>query len=144
MVLVDVNLLILATASRMPNHARAKAWLDGLLQGDEPVGLPWAVLVGFVRITTNPRAMTHPFPLDDALGQVDEWLALAGVQVLHPTGEHARHFAELCRAASAVGNLVSDAHLAALAVEHDCEPASNDSDFARFPGVRWFNPLAGT
>ena len=142
MVLVDVNLLINAIHSASPDHAAAKAWLDGRLQGGEPVGLSWAVLVGFVRITTNPRITSHPFTLDESLQQVRYWLALPGVQILHPTAEHERHFAELCRAAGAVGNLVTDAHLAALAIEHQCELGSNDADFGRFPGLRWVNPLA--
>ena len=79
--------------------------------------------------------------MNEALEQVVEWLGLPGVTVLHPTPEHARHFAEQCRVANATGNLVSDAHLAALALEHDCELASNDADFAKFPTVRWVNPM---
>ncbi len=141
MVLVDVNVLINAKMTGMPAHPQARAWLDALLQSDETVGLPWAVLVAFVRITTHVRAMTNPLSLNGALDQVEEWLALPGVVVLHPTTEHARHFAELCRSANVTGNLVSDAHLAALAVEHDCDLASNDGDFARFPSVRWVDPM---
>jgi predicted nucleic acid-binding protein len=79
--------------------------------------------------------------MNEALEQVVEWLGLPGVIVLHPTTEHARHFTEQCRVANATGNLVSDAHLAALALEHDCELASNDADFAKFPTVRWVNPM---
>lgn len=142
MVLVDVNLLINAIHTGSPDHAAAKAWLDELLCGGEPVGLPWAVIVGFVRITTNPRITTHPFTLEESLAQVRDWLALPAVKILHPTAGHERQFAEQCRAARATGNLVTDAHLAALAIEHDCELASNDVDFARFPGLRWINPLA--
>ncbi len=85
--------------------------------------------------------MTNPLSLTEALEQISEWLALPGVSVLHPTTDHARHFAEQCHAASATGNLVSDAHLAALAVEHQCVVASNDGDFAKFPTVRWVNPI---
>lgn len=119
MVLVDVNILIGAKMSRLPFHAQAKAWLDVLLQSDTPVRLPWAVLVAFVRITTNSRAMTNPLSMNEALEQVTEWLGLSGVTVLHPTTEHASHFAEQCCMANATGNLVSDAHLTALALEHD-------------------------
>jgi len=141
MVLVDVNLLISATVAQAPNHLPARSWLNALVQGDEEIGLPWAVLVGFVRIATNPRALTNPFTLDAALRQVGDWLALPGVRILHPTLNHERHFSEMCRASKATGNLVTDAHLAALAIEHDCELASNDADFGRFPGLRWVNPL---
>jgi hypothetical protein len=141
MILVDVNLLISATAAQAPNHLAAKTWLNAVLQGDQEIGLPWAVLVGFVRIAANPRALTNPFTLDAALQQVGDWLGLPGVRVLHPTPAHERHFAEMCRGSKATGNLVTDAHLAALAIEHDCQLASNDTDFARFPGLRWVNPL---
>ena len=141
MVLVDVNLLIHAVNVDFPDHLRAKIWLEGLLQRQETVGLPWAVLVAFVRITTNPRAMARPFTLDEAPQLAHEWLRLPSVVVLHPASGHETRFAALCRAASAAGNLVTDAHLAALAMEHNCEMASNDTDFARFPGLRWFNPL---
>jgi toxin-antitoxin system PIN domain toxin len=141
MVLVDVNILISASVAQAPNHLATKTWLNALVQGDEEIGLPWAVLVGFVRIATNPRALTNPFTLDAALRQVGDWLALPGVRILHPTPSHERDFSEMCRASKATGNLVTDAHLAALAIEHDCELASNDADFGRFPGLRWVNPL---
>lgn len=141
MILPDVNLLVLATATRAPDHIRAKQWLDDLLRSAELVGIPWAVLVGFVRVRTNPRAVTDPFTVDEALEQVAAWLALPGVVALQPTSRHEYRFAELCRSANATGNLVSDAHLAALAIEHNCVLASNDADFSRFPGLRWFNPL---
>lgn len=142
MVLVDVNILINAVHKGSPDHVRLGTWLDERLRADEGIGLPWVVLLGFVRITTNPRITDHPFTLDEALAQVGAWLKLPGVAVLHPTGEHARYFEEQCRIAGAVGNLVMDAHLAALAVEHDCELASSDADFAKFPAVRWVNPMA--
>jgi uncharacterized protein len=142
MVLIDVNLLIHAINVDFPEHLKAKAWLENLLQGHDFVGLPWAVIVGFVRISTNSKAVAHPFSLDEALGLVSDWLALPSVVILHPTGEHQNRFAELCRGSGATGNLVTDAHLAALAVEHNCELASNNGDFSRFPGLRWYNPLA--
>ena len=142
MTLVDVNLLIFAVHRTAPSHARAKAWLDRLVGSGRPVGFPWAVLVGFVRITTNPRIADHPYTLEEALQQVDTWLRQPNVRIIVPGPAHARRFADLCRAAGAVGNLVSDAHLAAMAVERGCDLASNDTDFGRFPGLRWVNPLA--
>ncbi|MGB8166503.1 MAG: type II toxin-antitoxin system VapC family toxin [Chthoniobacteraceae bacterium] len=141
MVLVDVNLLVHATNADSPDYAGARVWLSQLLQSKETVGLPWAVLVGFVRITTNPRILPNPLALDQALTQVNDWLALPNVQIIHPTHEHARVFSDLCRAANATGNLVTDAHLAALATEHGGELASCDDDFRKFAGLRWFNPL---
>jgi toxin-antitoxin system PIN domain toxin len=142
MVLVDVNLLIHAVNADSPDHVRARAWLRERLTGPESVALPWAVLIGFVRITTHPRILPNPLPLEDALRQVEHWRSLPNVAVLQPTPSHAQQFASLCRAATAAGNLVTDAHLAALALEHDVELASCDTDFGRFAGVRWFNPLA--
>ena len=142
MILVDVNLLIHAVFADSQRHVAARVWLDGALGGEEPVALPWVVLAGFIRIATNPRAMTDPLTLEDALARVDEWLALPAVRVVGPTPRHRVEFARMLRGAQATGNLVSDAVLAALAEEHDCTVASTDGDFARFPGLRWFNPLA--
>ena len=142
MFLVDVNILINAVHKGSPDHLRLATWLDERLRLEEGIGLPWVVLLGFVRITTNPRITEHPFTRNEALAQVGAWLKLLGVEVLHPTGEHARHFEEQCLVAGATGNLVTDARLAALAVEHDCKLASTDADFAKFPAVRWVNPMA--
>ena len=141
MVLVDVNLLMYAVFADSLRHAEARVWLDGLLGGVEPVALPWAVLTGFVRISTNPRVMTEPLTLEEALGYMDEWLALPVVRTLVPTLQHGAWFSQMLRGAQALGNLVSDAHLAALAGEYGCTLASTDSDFGKFPGLRWFNPL---
>ena len=106
------------------------------------MALPWVVLAGFIRISTNPRIMSVPLTLDQALGCVDEWLALPTVQVVGPTSAHQQVFARMLRAASATSNLVSDAHWAALATEHGCYLASTDDDFQKFPGLHWLNPLA--
>ena len=141
MILIDVNILVIAVMTAIPGHPKAKAHLDQQVTDGVPIGLPWAVLMGFVRITTNPRIMANPLTLEEALFHVQEWLALPNVSILHPTEEHARHFADQCRASRAVGNLVSDAHLAALAIEHGCAIISNDGDFAKFAGIRWSNPL---
>jgi uncharacterized protein len=97
--------------------------------------LPWVVLAGFIRISTNPRIMSVPLTLDQAIGCVDEWLALPMVRVIGPTSAHQQVFTRMLRAASATGNLVSDAHLAALATEHGCSLASTDDDFQKFPWV---------
>jgi predicted nucleic acid-binding protein len=84
----------------------------------------------------------QPLNLDRALRQVRTWISLPGVQIIHPSGKHAQYFTNACQSTNAAGNLVTDAHLAALAMEHDCELASSDTDFAKFPGLRWINPLA--
>jgi toxin-antitoxin system PIN domain toxin len=144
MVLVDVNLLVYAVFADSSRHAAARTWLDAALGGSEPVALPWAVLAGFIRISTNPRVMTDPLTLDDAISHMVEWLALPVVNVIGPTLRHGAEFARMLRGARAIGNLVTDAHLAALSVEHGCKIASTDKDFAKFPGLSWFNLLQAT
>ena len=145
MILIDVNLLVYAVFADSPRHEAAREWLDATLSHTEPVALPWAVLAvlaGFVRVSTNSRAMTHPLTVGEAIAYLDEWLALPVVQVIGPTKRHQEEFARMLRAAQATGNLVSDAHLAALTVEHGCSLASTDDDFRKFPALNWFNPLA--
>lgn len=141
MLLVDVNLLIHAVNQDSPDHARARAWWLGLEQAGEPVGLPWLTLIAFVRLITNPKAVVRPVGLTEALRTMRQFMAQGKVTVLHPTSSHAQEFDQACRNANATGNLVTDAHLAALAIEHGCELASCDTDFAKFPGLRWINPL---
>ena len=141
MLLVDVNLLVYAVFKDSARHEAAREWLDTTLSGTEPVALPWVVLAGFILISSNPRIMSVPLTLDQALGYVDEWLALSTVQVVGPTSAHQQVFARMLRAAEETGNLVSDAHLAALATEHGSNLASTDDDFQKFPGLHWLNPL---
>ena len=141
MILIDVNLLIYAILRDSARHANAREWLDATLSSAETVALPWAVLSAFIRLVTNPRVMTQPLALDAAIAHVEEWLDLPVVRVIGPTEGHLGVFAELLRGARAAGNLVTDAHLAAMATEHGCRIASTDGDFARFPGsiglIRW-------
>ena len=141
MILIDVNLLIYAVFSNSARHAGARDWLDDTLSGIEAVALPWAVLSAFVRLATNPSVATQPLTVDDALAHVEEWLDLPVVRVIGPTEAHLVVFARMLRDTKAVGNLVPDAHLAAIAIEHGCRLASTDGDFARFPDLDWFNPL---
>lgn len=143
MILVDANLLIYAIFRDAPQHEVAHEWLEETLAGNERVALPWEVLCAFIRIATNPRLMSAPLTLEEALGHVEEWLDLPVVQIIGPTEGHRRAFARLLRNAQAAGNLVTDAHLAALAMEHGSRLASNDGDFARFHGLDWFSPLDG-
>jgi uncharacterized protein len=141
-ILVDVNLLIYAVFEDTARHAGAKVWWDAALaDGNETIALPWMTLSAFIRIATNTKAMAKPLTLDEAVAQVEEWLDLPNVQIINPTEQHRHEFARMLREAQATGNLVTDAHLAALAVEHGCRLASTDGDFARFHGMDWFNPL---
>ena len=141
MKLLDANLLIYAVDETSPRHEAVHAWVEGALGGEEPVALPWVVLLAFVRLTTRPQVMRHPYPADEALDVVDGWLAQPNVVVVHPTERHAGILRELLEPLGSGGNLTTDAHLAALAIEHGAQLCSCDSDFSRFPGLRWHNPL---
>jgi toxin-antitoxin system PIN domain toxin len=109
--------------------------------GTETVALAWAVVLAFIRLTTKPQLVTRPFTVDEALDVVDGWLSRPNVVVVHPTDRHARILRELLAPLGAGGNLTTDAHLAALSLEHGAELCSSDADFSRFPGVRWHDPL---
>lgn len=141
MKLVDANILIYAANERAPRHDAARAWVNRTLSGSETVAMPWLVLLAFVRITTNARVMTQPLNARVAVGYVEGWLALPIVTTPAPTGRHTAILVELLEATGVGGNLVSDAHLAALAIEHGATLCSCDNDFARFPGLSWTNPL---
>jgi toxin-antitoxin system PIN domain toxin len=139
--LPDTNVLLYAANEDSPHHDRAKPWLEGILSGTEEVGFAWLVLLGFVRISTNPAAVELPLSADAAIDFVDEWLAQPVATVAHPTHRHAVVLRELLEPLGTAGNLTSDAHLAALAIEHGAELCSADADFSRFAGLRWNNPL---
>ena len=141
MKLVDANLLLYAVDEASPQHGVAKPWLEEQLSGSETVAFAWAVLLAFVRLATNPRVFEAPLALDDALDLVDSWLEQPNATVLHPTDRHSRLLRELLAPLGTAANLTSDAHLAALSIEHGAELCSGDADFARFPRVRWLNPL---
>ena len=141
MKLIDANLLLYAVDEASPQHGVAKPWLEEQLSGSETLAFAWAVLLAFVRLATNPRVFEAPLALDDALDLVDSWLEQPNATVLHPTDRHSRLLRELLAPLGTAANLTSDAHLAVLAIEHGAELCSGDADFARFPRVRWLNPL---
>jgi toxin-antitoxin system PIN domain toxin len=140
-ILVDANLLVYAQSRSFPQHEPARAWLDGRLNGPAPIGLPWPSLLAFVRIISNPRVVDRPRSLPEAWNQVEAWLDCSPAWIPLPTDHHRETLGELLRVVPR-GNLVPDAHLAALAIEHGLTLCSTDGDFARFPGLRWDNPLA--
>jgi toxin-antitoxin system PIN domain toxin len=139
--LPDVNLLLYAYDSKSARQDTAREWLEETLSGAETVAFPWAVVVGFVRISTNPAIFAAPWDASDALDVVDAWLAQPCVTVVHPTDRHAAVLRELLTPLGAAGNLTTDAHLAALAIEHGATLYSCDNDFSRFQGLRWTDPL---
>ncbi len=139
--LVDANLLLYAVDRTSVFHERAQRWLTEQLNGDRRVGLPWQSLVAFVRISTHPRASASPLSPRDALSHVRDWLAPDIAWIPHPGPGHAAILTRLIDTYQLRGNLISDAHLAALAIEHGLTLASADTDFARFRELTWSNPL---
>jgi toxin-antitoxin system PIN domain toxin len=142
LILVDANILLYAEDSLQPRHQQARAWWDDQLSGTGVVCLCWTVLSAFIRIGTNPRVFEHPLSLEQALVRVQSWLDQPCTRVVRPTERHWTVFRRVLTDGQAVANLVTDAHLAALAIEHGCELASTDADFARFPKLKWRNPIA--
>jgi hypothetical protein len=142
LILVDANLLVYAHNRSFSQHDRARAWLDARLNGTTPVGLPWPSLLAFIRLMTNPRVLERPRSCTEAWSQAEAWLECPPVWIPLPTERHREVLGGLLRDAGTRASLVSDAHLAALALEHGLTLCSTDGDFARFPGLRWDNPLA--
>ena len=141
MILVDTNILIYAHNPAATLFARARAWWDEQLSGTAPVCLDWVIIGAFIRIATHPSIYQPPATTRDAIDRVDRWLVQPCVRVLTPTERHWEVFNRLLVEGQATGNLVTDAHIAALAIEYGCELQSTDADFARFPSVKWRNPL---
>jgi uncharacterized protein len=142
MILVDANLLLYAANQVAAEHERARRWLDDRLNGTVPVGLPWPSLLAFVRLATNPLVVRHPIPPAEAWRQVEEWLTCGAAWTPLPGGAHREIVCAFLTASWMTSRLVPDAHLAALAVEHGLTLQSTDGDFARFPNLKWENPLA--
>jgi hypothetical protein len=139
--LVDANLLLYAINRDSAHHRRARAWIERALADDEPVALAWIVLLAFLRLSTSARVFPEPLSAEQALAVVDEWLAQPAVVTIAPGPEHWRILRELLTATGIAGNLTTDAHLAALAIENGAVLHSSDADFGRFSGLRWENPL---
>ncbi len=140
MVLPDANVLLYAVNASMPRHTSSKRWIEETLSGNEAVGFTWIVLLAFVRLATLPALLPTPLPCSTALDLVDEWLSAGPSAVVHPTARHASVLRGLLDQTGTAGNLVSDAHLAALSVEHGARICTFDRGFSRFPGVRVFTP----
>lgn len=142
MILVDANLLLYAANRSAPEHDAARGWLDRHLSGTARVGLPWPSLLAFVRLATNPTVLAQPATPAQAWGQVDEWLSAEAAWIPLPSGAHREILGSFVKARFMTSRLIPDAHLAALAIEHGVTLCSSDGDFARFPGLKWENPLA--
>lgn len=141
MIVPDINLLVYAYNSESPDHTMAAKWWQACLSGETPVGVPLVVIMGFIRVTTNPRVFEHPFTPKEAAGHVRSWLAQPRVSVLHTSEAHLDHVLGALEEIGTAGNLVTDAQIAALVIEHDATLYTADGDFMRFHGLRWRNPL---
>ncbi|HLM84922.1 MAG TPA: type II toxin-antitoxin system VapC family toxin [Solirubrobacteraceae bacterium] len=143
MKLPDVNIFLYAADETSPRHHAALAWVNEALSGSETVALAWATMLGFIRISTNPAAFAGALDPNTALDLVERWLAQPSVTIVNPTERHAAVLREMLTPLGTAGNLTSDAHLAALAIEHGATLCSCDNDFSRFAGLRWVDPLRG-
>lgn len=142
--LPDINLVVYAYDSDSPLHTPASVWLEEALSGSETIALAWAVIVGFIRIATNPAIFAGSWQAGEAIDEVEAWLAQPCTTIIDPTDRHTAVLRDLLGPLGTAGNLTSDAHLAALAIEHGATLCSCDNDFARFPGLRWVDPLRPT
>jgi toxin-antitoxin system PIN domain toxin len=142
MKLPDLNLLLYAYDESSPFFPKAKPWLSQLMSSSETVGFPWAVLLGFIRISTRMPLAVDALSPSEAFEIVENWLAQPNALILHPTDRHISILRGLLEPLGIAGTLTPDAHLAALAIEHGGEVCSADTDFSRFSGVRWSNPVA--
>ncbi|MDX1606259.1 MAG: type II toxin-antitoxin system VapC family toxin [Candidatus Competibacterales bacterium] len=140
MKLVDLNVLLYAVNRDSHHHRAVLDWWNIAMNGYDTIGLPWVVLLGFLRISTNPRVFARPLAVDEAIAQVNTWLSRDNVRVLGEGDNHWNILQSLIAEAGAAGNLTTDAHLAAIAIGHGAVLVSCDSDFGRFKGLRWENP----
>jgi uncharacterized protein len=140
-ILVDANILLYAANRASPDHDVARAWLDERLGGTARVGFPWPSVLAFVRIASNPGIVQRPVTPSAAWKQVRSWLASEAAWIPLPGARHTEVFGQLLDRRFMTSRLVPDAHLAALAIEHGLTLCSSDGDFAKFPGLKWENPL---
>ena len=141
MILVDANILLYAHDSLSSHHQAAERWLEASLSKPEPLGIAWVTILAFLRISTSLRVQLHPLSVSEAIAIVSEWIEHPMVTVLSPGERHWEILRGLLVEGQAAGPLATDAHLAALALEHGATLATVDRDFARFPGLRLLNPL---
>ena len=142
MILPDVNILIYAYDAPSKDHARARPWWESQLNGSQMIGLSWVAVLGFIRLLTSPRIYQNPYTPPEILAIVKTWLEQPHVRIIHPSDQHFHLLEKLIEQLGTAGNLTTDAHLAALAMERGLILQTTDADFARFPGLKWKNPLA--
>jgi toxin-antitoxin system PIN domain toxin len=138
--IVDANVLLYAANADAVHHRASRAWLDAALGGGDTVGLSWIAMLAFLRLSTKAALFPEPLTTAEAVDMVSSWISAPGGAVVHPGPAHATHLGRLLEESGSVGDVVNDAHLAALAIEHRAEIVSYDHDFTRFIGVRWRRP----
>jgi toxin-antitoxin system PIN domain toxin len=146
-IIPDANLILYAYNSADPDHKAARLWWEGLLANDTPIGISIVVLLAFLRLSTSARVLQKPLTVEESTERVRSWFTVPSLHLIQPGRNHVNILLDLIRRGGSGGNLTSDAHLAALAIEHNAEIHSSDQDFGRYPGLRWRNPLkarAGT
>ena len=141
MIAIDANLFLYASDTSAAHHQASRRWLENTLSGEEAVGIPWAMVLAFLRVGTNPQIRKNAFSLQEAIAIVAGWLERPNVTLLNPGERHWEILRAVMIKGQARGPLITDAHLAALAIEHGASLATTDRDFARFPGLKFFNPL---
>jgi toxin-antitoxin system PIN domain toxin len=141
-ILPDINLLVYAYNTNAPLHKKARRWWEDSLSGTAQVGLPWLVCLGFARIMTNRTVLVEPMTAAEAFGRVREWIDTPQAEIIQPGPRHLDILDSFAQPGALTSNLMTDAHIAALAIELQAEVHSNDADFARFSGLRWRNPIA--
>lgn len=144
MIIVDTNVVLNVTNRQAPHHERTYVWWQTALSGEEAIGLPWVVVTGFLRLSANSVVFPRPYTMAEACNRVQRWFAEPIIQQVDTIGEHWQHLHRLLEEADADGKLVTDAHIAALAISRGAAVASLDNDFARFPNRRWISPLLET
>ena len=144
MIIPDINLLLYAYDSSSTFHAKAASWWESCLSGTEDVGLAQAVIFGFVRIVTNGRVFRHPLTAAEAAAHVRSWLDRPVVQIMNTEPDHVHEVLSFLESLGTAGNLVTDAQIAVIAIDHDAVLHTSDADFVRFPKLRWFNPISDT
>lgn len=142
MIVVDANLLIYAYDTGSARHEKSRVWLEDIFSGTEPVGLPWQSVAAFLRVMTNPKLHGRQYSLNEATGIIEAWMARSNVRMLVPAEDHWLQFRKMVLDGSASGPLVTDAEIAALTIEYGGVLHTADRDFARFPGLKWLNPLS--
>jgi toxin-antitoxin system PIN domain toxin len=141
MIFPDIDILIYAYDGTSKHHAAAQRWWEDRLNGSQMIGLSWVVVLGFIRLLTNPRIFQNPFPPPEILAIVEGWLGQPHVRIIHPPDTHFNTLAQCIKHLGTAGNLTTDAHLAAIAIERGLVLHTTDTDFTRFPGLKWRNPL---